>query len=232
MRDKKFFYDEFAGVFDKKMNKYDLFKRIGIVFDELLPENLQGIQLLDAGCGTGWFSREAVKRHASVVSLDVGCALLQQVEKKCASKKVAGDVLTLPFKNNSFDAVISTEVIEHTVDPQKAIVEMYRVLKPDGLLVLTTPNRTWYFSVCVANFLGLRPYEGYENWVSWARLRNWFVERGFIIEAMKGFHVFPFIFPLSYPLLDYCDRFGETIGPGMLNIAIRARKKKGGAGDV
>jgi 2-polyprenyl-3-methyl-5-hydroxy-6-metoxy-1,4-benzoquinol methylase len=140
--------------------------------------------------------------------------------------KVVGDTLQLPFKEGAFDIVISTEVIEHTVNPRKAIFEIFRVLKPGGRVALTTPNKFWYFSVWMANLLKFRPYQGYENWVSWRMLKRWFCEEGFIIEIIKGFHFFPYIHSFLHPLLNYFDRFGEKIGPLMLNIAVRAKKKK------
>lgn len=225
MRDKRFFYETLADRFDGLMNKYDLARRIQIIFKELLPENLEDKRLLDAGCGTGWFSKEAVSRGASVVSLDLGCRLLKQVKEKCSSTPVAGDVLALPFKNDVFDFVIATEVIEHTVNPKEAIRAMNRVLKPGGLFILTTPNKAWYFAVWLARVFRLRPYEGYENWVGWRQVQGWFSECGCFIEARRGFHLFPFVLPFTHSLLNYCDKFGKRIGPCMLNIALRARKK-------
>jgi len=49
------------------------------------------------------------------------------------------DILSLPIKNNSVNAIICLEVIEHVVDPEKAIAEIYRVIKPKGAVILTTP---------------------------------------------------------------------------------------------
>lgn len=227
MGNKSFFYEHFAEAFDEAMNKYDLFKRLKIIFNDLLIGDIKDKFLLDAGCGTGWFSREAKERGASVVSLDLGIDLLNQVRQKCETINVVGDTLQLPFSKGTFDIVISTEVIEHTIDPKKAINEIYRVLKPGGTVVLTTPNKLWYFSVWMANLLRLRPYQGYENWASWSMLKKWFSEIGFTIEKIKGFHLFPFISSLFYPLLDYFDRFGEKAGSLMLNIAVKAQKKRG-----
>lgn len=55
-------------------------------------------------------------------------------------KFVAGDAEKLPFADDSFDSVLCTEVIEHLPRPQIAIDEMFRVLKPGGLAVISTPN--------------------------------------------------------------------------------------------
>ena len=77
MNEKGLFYDKFASEFDRKMNMYDTEKRVRVVFNALLsPKELKGKKLLDAGCGTGWFSRRAVELGAFVTSLDVGENLL------------------------------------------------------------------------------------------------------------------------------------------------------------
>jgi 2-polyprenyl-3-methyl-5-hydroxy-6-metoxy-1,4-benzoquinol methylase len=223
--DKMYFYDEFASEFDEKMNMYDTNKRIVIVFDEMLgSRDLQGKKLLDAGSGTGWFSKAAYERGADVYSLDIGLNLLGLVGQKCDSEKIVGSVLQIPFADNTFDYIVNTEVIEHTPVPMQVIPELYRVLKPAGVLVLTVPNRIWYFSIVIANALKLRPYEGFENWVHWGQLQRCFKECGFKIEKIKGFHIIPFVSSRLYRLIDYFDRFDTSLGPIMLNIAVKARK--------
>ncbi len=54
---------------------------------------------------------------------------------------VKGDARNLPFKDKSIDIVISTEVIEHFVEGERFIEECFRVLKNEGIFILTTPNR-------------------------------------------------------------------------------------------
>lgn len=219
-----FFYDRFANEFDSHMNRYDLNKRLRILFEELLtPGEIAGKDLLDAGCGTGWFSQKAFELGANVTSLDVGDNLLNEVKAKCNSKLVKGDVCAMEFDDNMFDYVIATEVIEHTSSPRQAIKEMHRVLKPNGVILLTVPNKIWHFSVSVANALKLRPYEGYENWVGWFELKRWLNDIGFDICKMYGFHVLPFVSPILYPIIDYFDKF-RRLGPAMINIAVKGTK--------
>lgn len=223
--DKMYFYDGFANQFDERMNMYDTNKRLLIVFDQMLgSQDLQGKRLLDAGSGTGWFSKAAHERGADVYSLDIGLNLLNIVGQKCGSKKTVGSVLRIPFADNTFDHVVNTEVIEHTPAPMQVIPELYRVLKPGGVLVLTVPNRIWHFSVVIANALNLRPYEGFENWVYWGQLRRRLEECGFRIGEMKGFHIVPFVSSRLYGLIDCFDRFDTSLGPIMLNIAVMAHK--------
>ncbi len=223
--EKMLFYDTFAEQFDGKMNMYDTNRRLQVIFDELLTEDIRGRRLLDAGSGTGWFSKYAVMRGANVTSLDVGPNILAQVAKKCKSDRVVGSVLEIPFPGGHFDIVLSTEVIEHTPDPRQAIRQMHLVLKKGGVLVLTVPNRVWHPAITLANALKLRPYEGYENWVGWFELRKWLEEEGFEVIAMRGVHLFPFVLPFTYKLLTFFDRYGETIGPAMVNICLKAVKK-------
>lgn len=223
--EKMLFYDRFAEQFDSRMNMYDTNRRLQVIFEEFLTEDITGKTLLDAGSGTGWFSREAALRGAKVVSLDVGENILAQVARKCDTQRVVGSVLDIPFDNEYFDFVISTEVIEHTPDPRKAIEEMHRVLKKNGSLVLTVPNKLWHFAITIANKLGLRPYEGHENWVGWFELKKWLQDTGFTIVCMKGLHLFPFIFPASYRFLKFIDRYSGGIGPIMLNLCVRCTKK-------
>jgi len=54
-----------------------------------------------------------------------------------------GDASALPFPENAFDIVVASEVLEHIGNLNTALWEMARVLKPSGLLLFDTPNRTW-----------------------------------------------------------------------------------------
>ncbi|MFH1417146.1 MAG: class I SAM-dependent methyltransferase [Planctomycetota bacterium] len=219
------FYDSIADDFDRLMNGYDLERRVETVFDVLLkPYDLRGRTLLDAGCGTGWFSRRACDRGADVTALDIGPKLLSQVRRKCKAKTVQGDVLDLQFANDAFDVVVSSECIEHTRDPRQAVRELIRVCRPGGLLVVTCPNHFWYWLCAMANRLHLRPYEGIENWPRWSDLRDWVeAENAHVIEQ-RGIHLLPFQVSLLHPLLKFLDRFGRLHGRFCVNQALLATK--------
>jgi 2-polyprenyl-6-hydroxyphenyl methylase/3-demethylubiquinone-9 3-methyltransferase len=218
------FYNNFADEFDRKMNKYDLQRRLDIVFNELLPHDISGKRLLDAGCGTGHFSRLASEKGAIVTSLDIGEKLLEKVAEKCNTERVIGSVLDMRFNEDYFDFVISSEVIEHTENPYGAIREFYRVLKPGGILALTVPNRFWKWSCTIANALKIRPYEGMENWVGHMRLKRELKTAGFCILQCRGFHLLPFQLKFLHPFLLFMDRFGDNLGPLYINIAASCQK--------
>lgn len=226
MRDKMLFYDGFASEFEAKMNKYEMLKRLNLIYNDLLkPSEVANKYLLDAGSGTGWFSQKAAELGASVVSLDVGENILAQVASKCETKRVVGSVLEIPFPDNTFDVVVCTEVIEHTPNPRKAVTELCRVLKPGGILIITVPNQIWKWACVLANVLKLRPYEGYENWVGYQQLKRWVqTESGMQVQEHFGFNFIPCFFKFTYPMIDFFDRFGHSMGWSMVNIAIRARK--------
>jgi len=221
---KMYFYERFAKEFDSVVNMYDTTKRIKVVYEELLTQNLHQKKLLDAGCGTGWFSQAAVERGAVVTSMDVGPKLLKQVAKKCESQRVIGSIMEMPFKTDTFDVVVSSEVIEHVPNPNQALRECFRVLKPGGSFVVTTPNRFWYFALAIAEKMKLRPYQGLENWSGFDQLQKELEEIGFTVEEAYGIHLFPFTVSLTHPILDFFHQFRKPLGSCMVNIAIKCRK--------
>lgn len=226
MRKKVEFYDTIAADFDQIMNQYDLRRRLEVVFDQLLGGvDLKGCKMLDAGCGTGFFTATALARGAEVTSLDIGVNLLREARKKGAPFVVAGDVANMGFADASFDLIVSSECIEHTPSPRASIKEMARVLRPGGMIVLTCPNRFWYWSCFLANLLKIRPYRGLENWPGWFSLRRWMGQYGLDVRRHRGLHLFPFFFKPAHPVLRLLDKFGGVLGPIYVNQCILAVKR-------
>ena len=217
------FYESFAKEWDSQMNMPELQKRLRLVFGGLLDESeVRGKHVLDAGAGTGWFSRGLTAWGGRVTSLDIGPELMDQVRRKCDSRLVVGSVLELPFPDASFDVVLCTEVIEHTTEPRRAVAELCRVLRPGSVLVLTVPNRAWHWTVIAANFLRVRPYRGYENWVGYAELATWAREQGLVLRGQAGFNLLPHTF-FCRPPFDRLDTIA-ALHPYMINIALKASK--------
>lgn len=96
---------------------------------------LQGV-LLDVGCGTKPYKKifGHIKKY---VGLD-----LENTPTRSQVIDVKADALSLPFANESFDSLLSTQTLEHVNNPQKMIWEMERVLKKSGKILLTAPL-TW-----------------------------------------------------------------------------------------
>lgn len=226
--DEDLFYDRMAAKhdWDSVANRHETARRLHVVFDRLLGKvDLRGKTFLDGGSGGGHFSAEACRRGAEVTSLDVGEALLAQVAKRCESKRVVGSLLEIPFPDGTFDVVMSTEVIEHTPDPLRALRELARVVKPGGILAVTTPGRAWQPVVRVASKLKLRPYQGRENFIWPRKAVAVLQESGIAVDEMFGFNLLPLFNKKFEKALALTDRAGGLIPDVYVNFAILGHKK-------
>jgi ubiquinone/menaquinone biosynthesis C-methylase UbiE len=104
-----------------------------------------GKGVLDAGCGAGQGTTYLASHGAAYV---VGVDIAPEATAFAHSRSTLGnlafgamDVARLGFRSRSFDTVMSIEVIEHLTDPEQYVAEIRRVLKDEGRLVLSTPNK-------------------------------------------------------------------------------------------
>lgn len=218
-------HDRLVDEFDALMNEYDVKRRLEVLIDEFLQyEDLCGKLTLDAGSGTGHGSRRLSDKGAWVVSIDIGFNLVHRTRRRCKCAPTVASVLHLPFADNTFDIVFSSEVIEHTPFPLIAAAELYRVLKPGGHMILSTPNWAWQLPVRLASALRLRPYDGFENFVKPARLRGVLEEAGCQIVKHKGIHLLPFQLSFAQSLLRRIDDYGHFLLPIMINQCLHCTK--------
>ena len=222
----EYFYDRIAERFEHLDHPADVRRRLSVVFDECLAETpLGGARMLDAGCGYGLFSEAAVRRGASVISIDIGERLVARATARAASRGIVSDVCRLAARDESFDVIVASEMIEHTPTPARAIAELARVLRADGVLVLTTPNRIWQEPVRAASRLGWRPFQGLENFTAWRDLDRCCVRAGLEIVTHLGFHPWPFQLGLNGVARAVEKYFARGWGGRlMVNQAIVARK--------
>lgn len=107
-----------------------------------ISKNINSI--LDVGCGNGWVAKEFLSKGKQVCSLDISVTNPAIAKKLYQNEKhfgVAADSFHLPFKNNSFDCVIASEIIEHVIEPKDFIKELFSVVKSGGSLIITTPYK-------------------------------------------------------------------------------------------
>ena len=100
-------------------------------------------KVLDAGCGTGLSTHLLSQKKEKVVGIDLSPLFLQKGRQKLGRPDlplVAGDLLSLPFKSNSFDLVVMYLVIEVLPDAEQALREMMRVLRPGGTFIIYNAN--------------------------------------------------------------------------------------------
>ena len=110
--------------------------------------HVSGRRVLDAGCGCGYGSHFLRRAGASeVVGVDVDVPAIRFSQQHFAHQDlsfVAADVLILPAPDQSFDLITCFEVFEHLDSPALLLAELRRVLRPEGLLLLSTPNALTY----------------------------------------------------------------------------------------
>ena len=100
-----------------------------------------GWRVMDIACGTGAGGVILRERGCDVVSVDLSWeACATTAHALGADGVVQGSGLGLPFRDGAFDAVVSFETIEHLPDPPLFLEELARVLRPGGVLHLSTPN--------------------------------------------------------------------------------------------
>lgn len=117
-----------------------------------LIEIKQGDAVLDVGCGTGNYTIELAKRGADVIGIDSSEEMLAWARIKAQKAYIeasfmAADATNLPFPDSFFDTVLSNGLLCFLKEPEKALMEMHRVLKPGGRLVIGVLNRwsPWSF---------------------------------------------------------------------------------------
>lgn len=96
--------------------------------------------LLDVGCGGGRFLNRMQKRGWKVEGSDFDEQATRKVTARYGIKTHVGDLLQCALPANSFDVITMSQTIEHLYTPETTLRECLRILKPGGLLVMTTPN--------------------------------------------------------------------------------------------
>lgn len=109
---------------------------------KLLPENSK-INILDFGCGDGKLIQYMKRRNKEslMTGVDVSKKIIEINKRKIKNAKfyTVDDGERLPFRSNTFDFIVSTDVIEHVYNTEDTFKELARVLKPKGKILLSTP---------------------------------------------------------------------------------------------
>ncbi len=132
-------YNLLADYYDKKSKYWDSFEK-----DQVLPllGDVKEKKILDVGAGTGRLAVRLANLGAEVTALDISEVMVDKLKAKSYKlKAILGEAENLPFDDNSFDIVIATFLIVHLKDLEKFFDEVYRVLKPDGLFLVTNINQ-------------------------------------------------------------------------------------------
>lgn len=124
---------------------YILYLRHLFAYETASAELRSSDAVIDIGCGAGYGTRLLSNRARHVTGVDVSTDAVTAARAAYGSDACvfsAYDGVRLPFVNAQFDAATSFQTLEHVIDDSRFVADAGRVLKPGGLLVLTTPNRT------------------------------------------------------------------------------------------
>lgn len=121
-----------------------------------------GRRVLDGACGEGYGTAMLAGAGATeVVGVDLDESVIARLREaaKPSTRFDAADLRKLPYGDDEFDIVVSFETIEHVPDPETVLDELARVLKPGGLLLVSTPNRDVYTPGNPFHLRELTPHE-------------------------------------------------------------------------
>jgi ubiquinone/menaquinone biosynthesis C-methylase UbiE len=236
MKKAKEYYDEFSLRYDKPRERgYHLM--IDQIEAKCLEDYLSsGIKILDIGCGTGLI----LERIKSKVKVKIGIDISRGMLFKAKARRLwvfQSDVLSLPFKDNSFDLVYSFKVLAHVEEIKRAIKEMTRIVRPGGYLVLEFYNR---LSLRYLARLIKRPRyisdslteaEVYTRYDTPSQIKKEFLKNLEIIEVKGARIVTPFaaifkIWGLSHFFLFLEKKLSETFFSEFAGFYIVIAKKK------
>jgi len=177
------------------------------MLESLLKELNERYSLIDLGCGDGRIlyalhSKELLKNASRIVGVDISEERIRRLKEFCSfAEGIVSDVCDLSqIPNNSFDVVMSSQVIEHVPDDSKMLKEVYRILKQDGYFYISTVVKRWYgFWVYWNNGVKLDPTHVRE-YKSVQEFLNLLKENGFEIVKYRTEKV-------KYPMMDLIIRF-------------------------
>lgn len=172
---------------------------------------LAGLSALDIGCGAGLVAEPLARMGAEVQGIDAGEDVISAARAHAEGQGLsigyqAGDVLAFAKANAArFDLVTCLEVVEHVTDVQAFLEAIARLLKPGGLLVFSTPNRTpasWAVLIAGAEKITRLIPEGGHSWKQFLtpdELTQKLAAAGLRVERIeglswgpaKGFHLSP-----------------------------------------
>ena len=196
MKERKTFWDRNAGRYDRFMRKD------GAAYDEmyeLIRPIVRHKTVLELASGTGLIAKHIVNAAAHIEATDVSPKMIAEAKRDNHSAKLhfsVQDMFRLPYAEESFDVVIVSNALHIVPQPEKALQEIKRVLKDDGVLIAPTfthagnsfSGKVRAFFMRMAGF-PLRSKWTSEEYLRFLRQNGWAVRKSAVLKAS---------FPLTY----------------------------------
>jgi 2-polyprenyl-6-hydroxyphenyl methylase/3-demethylubiquinone-9 3-methyltransferase len=139
------FHDALSNIWEEKYTKRSFQHRAATLLGLIGNNDLTSKTWLDAGCGTGYLSRLLAKQCGSVYAIDASPSMISMANYLRDDDKLIYPIISnleaLPFPESTFDGILCSSVIEYLDRPDICLREFFRVLKKDGQLLLSVPNR-------------------------------------------------------------------------------------------
>ena len=194
---------EHKDFWDKNANRYDRFMRKDRAayeeMYELIRPVVKGKTVLELATGTGLIAKHIVTAAAHIEATDASGEMIAEAKRDSRSAKLyfsVQDMFCLPYAGKSFDVVIVSNALHIVPQPEKALAEIHRVLKDDGVLIAPTfTHAENSFSGKVrAFFMKLAGFPLHSKWTSeeylaFLRQNGWTVRKSAVLKAS---------FPLTY----------------------------------
>ena len=196
MREPKDFWDKNAGRYDRFMRKDRA------AYDEmyaLIRPIVRHKTVLELATGTGLIAKHIVNVAAHIEATDASAEMIAEAKRDNRSAKLhfsVQDMFRLPYAEESFDVVIVSNALHIVPQPEKALAEIRRVLKDDGVLIAPTfthagnsfSGKVKAFFMKLAGF-PLRSKWTSEKYLRFLRQNGWAVRKSVVLKAS---------FPLTY----------------------------------
>lgn len=193
---KKTFWDRTAKSYDHFMKKdHKAYKQMY----SLIYPVVRHKQVLELATGTGLIAKHIVRSADHIEATDASQEMIEQAKQGVKSTKLyfsVQDMFHLPYADQSFDVVIVANALHIVPEPEKALSEIRRVLKDDGVLVAPTFTHAdnAFFGKVKAFFMKLAGFPLHTKWTSheylvFLRENGWTVQKSTVLKAS---------FPLAY----------------------------------